>query len=370
MSQTNSCSFAEAGANINEQSATNELDFPKWPTTESEHVMMCEQIKSLKRDIAGERTLRLQAERISTQLQRELSLANDANGMIEARLLDVDRALVKRDTDWILAIGNAIGLDSGILVPIVPQSQLFEELFTEIRKRAAPALYDLQPALAKLSQAMGNPCIDWTDGNSMESALIDFAANRLSQSPPVNRESFQDRVRPWLQECFGAEVANNHIERNHRFVEEALELVQACGCTKEHAHQIVDYVYGRPAGEPFQEVGGVEVTLAALCIANSINKEKAAEEELARVWTKIDVIRDKQSRKVKDSALPGSQTATQLEPIYAAGPGSPIVGHRAPNTIENGVYLCSDCPPRDYARGKARCAECPRASATQGDALP
>ena len=39
----------------------------------------------------------------------------------------------------------------------------------------------------------------------------------------------------------------------HRFLEEALELVQACGATASEAHQLVDYVYGRPVGEPAQE---------------------------------------------------------------------------------------------------------------------
>lgn len=124
--------------------------------------------------------------------------------------------------------------------------------------------------------------------------------------PPPAAQLFQDRVRPWLWECFGREVAENRIERNHRFLEESLELVQACGCTREHALQIVEYVYGRPAGETFQEVGGVMVTLAALCLAQMVSMDVAAETELARVWQKINVIRAKQARKVKDSALPGA----------------------------------------------------------------
>src|SRR4051794_3958497 len=40
-------------------------------------------------------------------------------------------------------------------------------------------------------------------------------------------EPFQPRVQPWLVACFGAEIAGDRIERNHRFIEEALELVQA-----------------------------------------------------------------------------------------------------------------------------------------------
>lgn len=116
---------------------------------------------------------------------------------------------------------------------------------------------------------------------------------------------FQARVQPWLMACFGAMIAGDREERNHRFLEEALELVQACGCTADEAHQLVDYVYGRPVGEPHQEAGGVMVTLAALCLANALDMHEAGETELARIWTKVDAIRAKQAAKPKHSPLPG-----------------------------------------------------------------
>jgi hypothetical protein len=126
----------------------------------------------------------------------------------------------------------------------------------------------------------------------------------LSHQPaPV--ESFQSRVQPWMMACFGAEISADRIERNHRFLEEALELVQSTGCTQSEAHQLVDYVYGRPQGEINQEVGGVMVTLAALCLANGIDMHEAAETELARIWTKVEKIRAKQAAKPKHSPLPG-----------------------------------------------------------------
>lgn len=62
-----------------------------------------------------------------------------------------------------------------------------------------------------------------------------------------------------MMACFGATISRDKAERNHRFLEEALELVQACGCTESEAAQLVAYVYGRPAGDPPQEVGGVMV---------------------------------------------------------------------------------------------------------------
>jgi hypothetical protein len=119
--------------------------------------------------------------------------------------------------------------------------------------------------------------------------------------PPAN---FQDRVRPWLFECFGEKIAGDIVERNHRFLEESLELVQSLGCTQSDAHQLVDYVYSRPVGEPYQEVGGVMVTLAALCLANNLNMHENGETELASIWTKIEKIRAKQSTKTRHSPLP------------------------------------------------------------------
>lgn len=115
---------------------------------------------------------------------------------------------------------------------------------------------------------------------------------------------FQGRVAPWMQACFGPEISNDRQERNHRFLEESLELIQACGATASEAHQLVDYVFGRAAGEGIQEVGGVMVTLAALCLANDMDMHAAGEQELARIWTKIEAIRAKQEAKPKHSPLP------------------------------------------------------------------
>ncbi|WP_460044191.1 DUF4194 domain-containing protein [Pseudomonas sp. S2_H01] len=118
--------------------------------------------------------------------------------------------------------------------------------------------------------------------------------------------AFQMRVRKWMIECFGVVIAADRQERNHRFLEEALELVQACNCGWDEAHQLVDYVYGRPVGEKAQEVGGVMVTLAALCLAQNLDMHEAAEAELARVWTKVEQIRAKQLAKPAIGPLPGA----------------------------------------------------------------
>lgn len=117
-------------------------------------------------------------------------------------------------------------------------------------------------------------------------------------------ETFQPRVAPWMQACFGPEISADKVERNHRFLEEALELVQASGCSRDEALQLVAYVYDRPQGDINQEVGGVMVTLAAHCLAHGIDMHEAGETELLRIWGKVEQIRAKQAAKPKHSPLP------------------------------------------------------------------
>lgn len=124
---------------------------------------------------------------------------------------------------------------------------------------------------------------------------------------PVRRDSFQGRVDPWLLSCFGHAIARNHVERNHRFLEEALEVVQSAGCTKHEAEQLVAYVFGRPSGELKQEIGGALVTLAALCLAVDVDMESAGDSELRRCWQFVEKIRAKQAAKPKHSPLPTAE---------------------------------------------------------------
>lgn len=134
----------------------------------------------------------------------------------------------------------------------------------------------------------------------------------MSTSPPDTPSatfapSFQHRVERWVDACFGPELANDIPERNHRFLEEALELVQSLGCTRSEVLALVDYVYGRKAGEPRQEVGGVMVTLATLCTASGMDMQREAEIELQRIDTPamIAKIQTKHAGKPKISASQG-----------------------------------------------------------------
>lgn len=150
--------------------------------------------------------------------------------------------------------------------------------------------------------------IDDDDEISLADALIKINANLATPT-------FQKRVAPWVQEAFGPVIAADKMERNHRFFEEATELVQALGMTRGEAHQLVDYTFGRPDGVPGQEVGGVMVTLAALCIPSDLDMHASGETELARINNPrvMAKIRAKQAAKPHHSPLPAAEALPATE---------------------------------------------------------
>lgn len=162
----------------------------------------------------------------------------------------------------------------------------------------------------------------------------------------ADRRPFQARVDDWLIACFGEKIARDREERNHRFIEEALELVQANGCTRSEAHQLVDYFFDRPVGEPAQEVGGVMNTLAALCLANGLDIEQAGETELTRVWTKVEQIRAKQAAKPKHSPLPQHVTPPDVAPAASGTPaqGDAVADKLAEALEELLATVKGECP--------------------------
>lgn len=120
----------------------------------------------------------------------------------------------------------------------------------------------------------------------------------------LKTSSFQTRVHEWVVSCFPRAAHRDRHERAHRFLEEALELAQASGCSREDALALVHYVFSREEGEIAQETGGVLVTLAALCNAQDVDMDQAGETELKRNWSRIEKIRAKQAAKPHGSALP------------------------------------------------------------------
>jgi len=92
-----------------------------------------------------------------------------------------------------------------------------------------------------------------------------------------SRLTRQQRIQQWCNATFGIDTANNTAERTLRFTEEAIELAQAVGMSKEIMLNLVEYVYSRPSGKVSQEIGQVGVSLLAL--AEHLNISADAEEQ-------------------------------------------------------------------------------------------
>lgn len=121
--------------------------------------------------------------------------------------------------------------------------------------------------------------------------------------------SFQFRIAEWGYNTFLNADSITVRVRSYRFLEEAIELCQAVDMPKEDAYALVDYVYGRPKGDPPQEVGGVLVTLAFLCYLLDLNMEECGEDEYRRINTEemMNKIRAKDANKPLQGppSLPG-----------------------------------------------------------------
>lgn len=119
---------------------------------------------------------------------------------------------------------------------------------------------------------------------------------------------FQDAAYSWAKRCFQSPDALAPAQRAFRFGEEAIELLQAAGTPRADVLRLVDYVYDRPTGSPYQEVGGTLITLALLCCALELDMELCADTELARCHDRLEAIR------AKDLAKPAASPLS-LQPV-------------------------------------------------------
>lgn len=170
-----------------------------------------------------------------------------------------------------------------------------------VEERLRELLFDAAGANVHAIMEVGNP-VEFLHRIQLAAADVrDFID--ANEDSPLGAHTFQARVLPWLLECFGERITYDRQERNERFLEESLELVQSLGMPLAHVIGMAIYVYSRPKGEPEQEVGGVTITLDALCIANNIERLQCGERELRRIWLKIPKIRSKQQDKPRGNEL-------------------------------------------------------------------
>jgi hypothetical protein len=103
---------------------------------------------------------------------------------------------------------------------------------------------------------------------------------------PSERRMRQKNAYKWVTQTFGSDHANNLPQRALRFLEEAIELYQAVGASKNQAHKLIDYIFAKPAGVIEQELGGAGLTLLALAAAAGLDADSCEQQEFVRVLSK------------------------------------------------------------------------------------
>lgn len=98
----------------------------------------------------------------------------------------------------------------------------------------------------------------------------------------ANRDDRQREVFQWAKRTFGP-VAMSIEERVMRFFEEAVELAQAEGLSRDRLVAIVDHVYRKPPGDPAKEAGAVGVTLLAYCERRGLSADAEERREFDRI---------------------------------------------------------------------------------------
>lgn len=119
------------------------------------------------------------------------------------------------------------------------------------------------------------------DARSPDSSGVEAMIGRYT-----SRDERQAIVVDWGRRAFGPDHMADMIVRAARFFEEAAELVQAIGLPPEHAMRAFNHVYGREPGKISQEVGGVGVTLMALCDAVGLSTDDCEVAEINRCLSK------------------------------------------------------------------------------------
>lgn len=211
---------------------------------------------------------------------------------------------VKIDQD--VKVGNAI-FRKGVLASTVLGAcrRAYERWFDDEPILVQPEVMTFEQinAVNALTSQEGRQFVPVEAYYDIVRELAQIRQNQVEYPVP----SFQQRVVKWALSCFGAKVRANKTERDYRFIEEALELVQARGnLSKADITRVMDDVYEKPPGDVFQEVGGTMTTLAALCATakdrdeHQIDMMEAGEIELSRIWGDMPKIREKQKKKVRD----------------------------------------------------------------------
>lgn len=199
------------------------------------------------------------------------------------------------------------------VAPTTPPERWSHRRAEELNEAVHVALSVHAPALSQRKRDAVN--------SHARQQLIDSHTSWNALTDPA--QSFQGDVATWMCQCFPPSLSSNMTERGDRLLEEVLELLQAHGYDSARVPTLVNYVFGRPVGEPAQEIGGVMVTLAAYCNVAGLSMQADGQAELDRINQPevMGKIRAKQEAKNAlhfDTPLPGDSAAPPAQAVDLA----------------------------------------------------
>lgn len=232
------------------------------------------------------------------------------------------------------------GISSPDVPPVSSNSMTHEEAIEVAAKAVDPKSFqlplstpwtrrqitnDVEKAVAVYLEARGAVLSDadlpqspWPASDWAIDRIAALEAENLSLREDLNDAEQMLRMGIGEEERYQSRVAKAHKalfegdptdipERSARFCEEANEVCQAFGMTREEAHQLVDYTYGRPSGDPAAEIGAAMLTLTSLCVVAEFDLMVSAESDLRKLQRPETIarIRAKRSTRHGRGPLPG-----------------------------------------------------------------
>jgi glycyl-tRNA synthetase beta subunit len=125
---------------------------------------------------------------------------------------------------------------------------------------------------------------------------VSFNQTYERSSNVYDSHTLANRTTEFLEKCWPGQPIQPQV-RVLRFLEEALELAQSMGITKEKALEQVDYTFSRPVGEPTQEFGGTVFTLTNVGVALGLDLITEGHRSVDEATARIEQIRAKSKTK-------------------------------------------------------------------------
>lgn len=168
-------------------------------------------------------------------------------------------------------------------VTTLPHPACLEYVRTQLPTRGGPGAWSDHRVVC--AECRANP-FSTTCAVGLEIQKLAASAERIFtsyESCPNSRDQRQRDVVQWTATTFGANTLAMD-ERASRFIEEALELVQATRLPIERVIALAHHVYAKPSGEVAQEIGAVGLTLLALSEVAKVSADDAEVAEMRRVF--------------------------------------------------------------------------------------